>query len=123
MILQGADGLSRGIWMSADHVLHSSVKESRLTLSALPFNLILGAWTLRQAGFPPSMKYNYITDLEDWSCDRIGNHVSIWTPAPELAHQVLTTFLDLWVKKSSTPAAIFMIPRILQQDWGSFQNM
>jgi hypothetical protein len=118
MILQGADGLSRGIWMSADHVLRSSVEESRLTLSALPFNPILGAWALRQAGFPPSVPYNHITELEDWSWNRIGNHVTIWNPAPELTHQALTTFLDLWVEKSSTTAAIFMIPRILQRDWG-----
>jgi hypothetical protein len=118
MIQQGADGLSRGIWMSADHVLRSSVEESRLTLSALPFNPILGAWALRQAGFPPSTEYTQITDTADWSWNRIGDQVSIWNPAPELAHQAITSFLDLWVEKSSTTAAIFMIPRILQRDWG-----
>jgi hypothetical protein len=43
MIQQGADGLSRGIWVSADHLLRSSVEESRLTLGPVPFTLVLGA--------------------------------------------------------------------------------
>jgi hypothetical protein len=104
MVQQGADGLSRGIWMSADHVLSSSVEASQLTLSALPFNAILGAWALRHAGFLPSAPYHHISDSEDWSWEHIGNQVTIWNPAPELAHQAITTFLDLWVEKSSTTA-------------------
>jgi hypothetical protein len=68
MILQGADGLSRGIWMSADHVLRSSVEESRLTLGATPFDHLLGAWALRQASLPPTTPFvhvNLSTFLED----------------------------------------------------------
>jgi hypothetical protein len=118
MILQGADGLSRGIWMSADHLLRSSVEESRLTLGALPFNVILGAWALQRAGFPPTTEYNHITDSAEWSWERIGDQISIWNPSPELAHQAITAFLDLWVERSSTTSAIFLIPRILQRDWG-----
>jgi hypothetical protein len=114
MIQQGADGLSRGIWMPAEHVLRSSVEESRLTLNSVPFNAILGAWALRQAGFPVQAPYRHISDTDKWSWAQIGNQISIWNPAPELAHQALTTFLDLWVEKSSTTAGIFLIPRILQ---------
>jgi hypothetical protein len=96
MIQQGADRLSRGIWMSAEHVLRSSVEESRLTLSALPFNALLGrAWALCQSDFPTSTNYRHITNTDEWSWDQIGNQVTIWTPAPELAHQAITTFLDL----------------------------
>jgi hypothetical protein len=32
----------------------------------------------------------------------IGDQISIWNPAPQLAHQAITSFLDLWVEKSST---------------------
>jgi hypothetical protein len=87
-------------------------------LSSLPFNAILGAWALRQAGFLPSTTYRHISDSADWSWEHIGNQVTIWNPAPELAHQAITTFLDLWVENSSTTAAIFLIPQILQRDWG-----
>jgi hypothetical protein len=118
MILQGADGLSRGIWMSADHVLRSSVEESRLTLSATPFNNLLGAWAIRQAGLAPNTPYNHITDTDAWSWAQIGNLLTVWNPAPELAHQAITACLDLWVEQATTTSALFLIPRILQRDWG-----
>jgi hypothetical protein len=64
MVYQGADGLSRGIWMSADHVLRSTVEESRLTLGPTPFNHLLGPWALRQAGLSPTTPYEHVTDTD-----------------------------------------------------------
>jgi hypothetical protein len=118
MILQGADGLSHGMWMSADHVLRSTVEESRLSLHAVPFSHLLGAWALRQANLLPTAPYVHAHDTSDWTWDSIGNQTSIWTPSPEVAHQAITSFLDLWVERSATTSAVFLIPRILQRDWG-----
>jgi hypothetical protein len=118
MVFQGADGLSRGIWVSADHLLRSSVEESRLTLGPVPFTPLLGSWALRQVGLSPLSPYSHVTDTSPWTWDTIGTQLSIWTPSPELAHQAITTFLDLWVEKATCTAALFMIPRILQKDWG-----
>jgi hypothetical protein len=77
MILQGADGLSRGIWMSADHVLRASVEESHLTLGSTPFTHLLGAWALRQAGLSPTTTFVHVTDTAEWSWRLIGNQISI----------------------------------------------
>jgi hypothetical protein len=118
MILQGADGLFRAIWMSADHVLRLSVEESHLTLGVTSFNHLLGAWTLRQASLPPPTPFVHVTDTAEWSWHLIGNQMSIWNPAPEIAHQAITSFLDLLVEQATMTSALFIIPRILQQDWG-----
>jgi hypothetical protein len=118
MFMQGADRLSRGIWVSADHLLRSSVEESRLTLAAVPFNAVLGAWALRRADLPPITPYNHVSDMDNWTWEQVGNQLSVWSPSPELAHQAITAFLDLWVEQSGTTSALFLIPRILQRDWG-----
>jgi hypothetical protein len=118
MVFQGADGLSCGIWVAADHLLRSSVEESRLTLGPVPFTSLLGSWAIRQVGLSPLSPYSHVTDTSPWTWDTIGTQLSIWTPSPEIAHQATTTFLDLWVEKATCTAAIFMIPRILQKDWG-----
>jgi hypothetical protein len=52
----------------------------------------------------------------DWHL--IGNQMSIWNPAPEITHQAISSFLDLWVEQATTTSALFIIPRILQRDWG-----
>jgi hypothetical protein len=36
MIGEGTDGLSRGLWISPDRMLRSTVEESRMTLEAIP---------------------------------------------------------------------------------------
>jgi hypothetical protein len=118
MIVQGTDGLSRGMWVSADHLLRSSVAESRLTLEAVPYTSLMGAWALQRAGLPVATPHWHITDDSEWSWAKLGDQVSIWTPSPEIAHQAITTFLDLWVERPATTAALFLIPRVLQRDWG-----
>jgi hypothetical protein len=91
--------------MSADHVLRSSVVESRLTLGATPFNHLLGAWTLHQASLSPTTPLVHVTDTSEWSWRLIGNQMSIWNPAPKIAHEAITSFLDLWVEQATTTSA------------------
>jgi hypothetical protein len=66
MIVQGTDGLSRGMWVSADHLLQSSVAESRLTLEAVPYTSLMGAWALQRAGLPVVTPHWHITDDSEW---------------------------------------------------------
>ena len=48
-----------------------------------------------------------------------GQHkISIWTPPPECARQVIVTFLHMWVQTPFDTEAIFIVPRILQKQWG-----
>jgi hypothetical protein len=117
MILVGPDDLSRGIWMSPERHTVSSVLASHRVLQAIPFCPALGDWALKQAGLPSNQPFRYISSLDEWTFDNVNGHVSIWTPAPELARQALRFFLDSWVEAPWTTAGLFMIPRILQRDW------
>jgi hypothetical protein len=87
-------------------------------LNAVPFNHLLGAWALRQANLLPTAPYVHVDDTAEWTWEKMGNQISIWNPSPELAHQAITSFLDLWVERSATTSALFLVPRILQRDWG-----
>jgi hypothetical protein len=94
MIDQGTDGLSRGLWMSPERHLDSSVMEAQRVLRAVPFNPRLACWTLDRIGLPTTTKYRHITKLNDWNFKNIHAQLSFWTPTPELARQAIRTFLD-----------------------------
>jgi hypothetical protein len=122
MICQGTDGLSRGIWVSPDRLLRSSIEESRLTLQALPMTAGLGTWVLRRIGLPVDLPYVHHSDQSSWSFAQIQGRWNFYTPSPELARQAITTFLDYWVEDAETTGGIFVIPRILQRQWGSLSK-
>jgi hypothetical protein len=118
MIEQCTDGLSQGIWASPERVLRSSVEESWLALTAAPFSSLLGQWALRLVGHSPSRSYVHHHDRSAWDWNTIGDQTTIWTPSPEIACQSVTHILDYWVERPHTTDAVFIIPRILQRDWG-----
>jgi hypothetical protein len=117
MILVGPDDLSRGIWMSPERHTVSSVLASHRVLQAIPYCPALGQWALSQVGLPCNQQCRYISLLDEWTFGNVNGHVSLWTPSPELARQALRFFLDSWVEAPWTTAGLFLIPRILQQDW------
>jgi hypothetical protein len=118
MIIQGTDGLSRGVWVSADRLQRSSVEESRLALQGIPFNEIMGKWALRATGLPMDTAYQHHSDLSSWAYADIDQQWSIWTPSPEIARQAISHFLDYWVEHPWYTGAIFLIPRVFQRQWG-----
>jgi hypothetical protein len=118
MIIQGTDGLSRGLWISPDRLLRSSVEESRLTLEGVPFKEGWGPFILNLVGLKPSHKFTHHTGTSAWTWQSIHKRISIWTPTPELARQSICHFMDYWVEDACNTAGIFLIPRVLQRDWG-----
>jgi hypothetical protein len=122
MIVQGTDGLSRGMWISPERLLRSSLDESMLTLEAVPFSPAFGDWLLRQCGHYPWTPYHHHTGVSDWDWNTIFQKLSIWTPSPELGRQSLAYFMDCWVERAHETSAIFAIPRILQRDWGNISR-
>ena len=89
-----------------------------MTLEAVPFNPILGAWALWQVGLASLMPYTHHHNKTDWSWKSIGASTMMWTPTPKIGHQALVHFLDYWVENATKTDALFLIPWILQQDWG-----
>jgi hypothetical protein len=114
----GPDGLSRGVWLSPDHLLRSTVEESRISLGAVPLSLPLEQWLLRLAGVPEQMTYTRHHSNSSWEWVDIIGQLLIWYPIPEIANQAICHFLDFWVERAGTTQAIFIIPRILQREWG-----
>jgi hypothetical protein len=118
MIDQGTDGLSRGLWMSARRFPVSSLMTAEHLLAAVPFSDALGRWAMEMVGFDPHQLYFHHDSTSDWSFPEIYGQISIWTPCPEIARQALRTFMDIWVEGAIVTSGIFIIPRILQRDWG-----
>ena len=118
MIVQGTDGLSRGLAMAQTRHPISSLTIASSVLDAVPFTLSLGHWLLCQAGLPWWYSYNHFGTSTRWAFDSIFGQLSIWTPSPETARQALRSFLDIWVEGATTTSAIFVIPRVMQRDWG-----
>jgi hypothetical protein len=117
MIHQGADGLSRGLWLSAERVRVSSLLESSTALNCFPFSFQRAEWALSQVGLAPWTSYTHHNALDPWRFEDIHGKLSIWTPTPEIARQAITAFLDIWVEDAASTSAIFLIPRIIQRDW------
>jgi hypothetical protein len=118
VIEQCTNGLSRGIWASPERVLRSSVEESWLALTVTPYSPIMGQWALHLVGHSPNRVFVHHPDTSEWTWPSIGDQTTIWTPSPEIGRQAVTRVLDYWVEHPHTTNAIFLIPRVLQQDWG-----
>ena len=122
MIVQGSDDLSRGMWIDSERLLRSSLDESMLTLEAVPFSANFAQWVLSLVGYHPWTSYHHHTGVSDWNWNTIFQQLSIWTPSPELGRQSLGHFMDCWVERAHETAAIFVIPRIMQRDWGNISK-
>jgi hypothetical protein len=118
MIDQGTDGQSRGMWLAPSRLTRSSIMESSLALGGTPYSLALAQWALDQAGLPQDTKYQLQDTLSNWHFDKIYGQTSMWFPVPEVARQALVCFLDIWVEGPTHTSGIFLVPRIMQKDWG-----
>jgi hypothetical protein len=99
-------------------MLRSTLEESRMTLEAIPLTPALSQWILATVGLPTNTPYSQHTSITSWDWDEIFQKVSLWNPAPEIALQALSHFLDCWVERAHETTGIFVIPRILQREWG-----
>ena len=117
MIHQGADGLSRGINLSANRMLHSTVIESSLALQAAPYSFHLIKWVMELLNWNPHTKWIHHSDTSNWTAQGILHTLSVWTPTPECARQAIDYFLSTWVEAPWDSSAIFIIPRVLQKEW------
>jgi hypothetical protein len=118
MIDDGTDGLSRGLWLSPQRIHRSSLVESALALGPVSYVPALGQWVLAKLGLSSATKLKLHTSLSAWKFEDIYNCTSLWIPTPEIARQALVKFLEIWGEEATITRGIFLIPRILQRDWG-----
>ena len=114
LIMQGTDGLSRGVWLSPQRQFTGI---NKAIFQPVPYTSQLHAWALDLLGLPRNQGYHIGSDLQ-WAPRAIRHQPTFWTPAPELARQALVSFMHAWVQSPRDTSAIFLIPRILQREWG-----
>ena len=114
MILQGTDGLSRGVWASR---LHPHIDQARLTeaiFQPCPRQVqLMLRWT-RALGWDDIVVSEWNDPLRGAS---LLHRFSIHYPPPELARQTLIFFLEAWVESPRDTGALFIVPRILAAFW------
>jgi hypothetical protein len=119
MIEEGTDRLSRGLWLLPQCIYRFSLTEASLALGQVRFTAALGQWILELVGLSPYERYSLHCSISRWSFQDIFRQVSMWIPTPEIARQALVKYLDIWVEEATTTAGIFLVPRIMQRNWGN----
>jgi hypothetical protein len=114
MILQGTDGQSRGLWMAPERRIEGINQELFHPISYSP---LLGQWALEELELPPQPLL-HLSFQDPQAHAKIRGRITIWTPPPECGRQVINTFLRSWVQSPGDTSGIFIIPRIMQRQWG-----
>jgi hypothetical protein len=122
MIEEGTDGLSRGVWLSPQRCMRSSILEAALALRAVPYSLPFQRWVLTTLGHPVDTNCSLYGNTTSWAFPDIFRKISLWIVSPELARQALVQFLEIWVESPTNTEGIFVIPRVLQRDWGNLSR-
>ena len=114
MIEQGTDGQSRGLWLAPQR-RPSNINQS--LFNPVRFTPTLQIWVCEFLNIDP-LQCQHL-ELTNPRVVYQGQHkVTFWTPPPECARQVIVSFLHMWVQTPFDTEAIFIVPRILQKQWG-----
>ena len=119
MILQGTDGLSRGVDMQSLGSYQSNTLVPLLWRSA-PATTETLSWAL--SILPPhwssSTKWILHHDSTDWSRTPMLGRSILWCISPSFARQAILQALAVWIECPTSSGHIFVVPRLLQRDFG-----
>ena len=117
MIKQGADGLSRGVWISLWHERVPTQKLLSLILSSVILLPGWHAWMTSHFILLSHLSATVIDWSMDWDPDQVLDLATTWIPPPEMASQSISFVLNTWVERPTTTSAVFIVPRVLSQSW------
>jgi hypothetical protein len=119
MIQQGADALSRGIWISPLQGLMDPRRITQAVFDPLPFDACLTQYYVDQLPAMHHMDRAWTYCLWNcmWDARRVFDRLTVWFPPPELARQVLTFVLESWAERPLTTSGLFFIPRTVPAFW------
>jgi hypothetical protein len=116
IITECTDGLSWGIWISHTQERPDTARLLVEIFAPVPFAPDVQQWALNQAGLPYELCFHRCWERQ-WDAQAVFDRLTIWTPPPEVAPQLIFFLLQCHVVKPLTTAALIVIPRILQKRW------
>jgi hypothetical protein len=115
MIVQGTDGLSRGVWIGSDHTSQPTPSLTKTVFDPVRPHWMLSSWVQQQCGS------SGIPSLRDWknhwSSDMVLGQFGLWLPPPTMAQQLLYFLLGLWAEQPLQTSFALLVPRVLQREW------
>ena len=121
MIMQGSDGLSRGMLPSRLSIRSSVDLLRELFRPAVPSDALL-SWMFEAVNVLPLPRdpdlWSFHTDTSTWSSEMLllGNHC--WCVSPFIGRQAIITALQHWIEFPTCSSHVFIIPRLLQRSFG-----
>lgn len=116
MISEGSDGLSRGLWASSSRNPALSCDHVRSVFQSAPSNNDVIKWLTTVVTVPE--KITYMNYLKPFHHKTILNWTTFFNPSPQVARQVINYVLNYWVEAPQTTSALFLLPSVLQHEWG-----
>ncbi len=120
MIRQGTDGLSRGIVMPSFARSNGVLPLLDIFRPAEPSAALL-SWVFSVAQVPHQLQtldWLFREDLDDWSRTPLLHRFTLWCPSPQFGRQCILEALLAWVEAPFDSGHLFIIPRIMQRDFG-----
>jgi hypothetical protein len=86
--------------------------------SLVPFIPNLARWACQKIGLSSSVPWHYYDAWElDWQPHEIFDRLTIWTPPPDVAPQLIYALLLCYAERPLTTAMMIVLPRVLQHRW------
>ena len=119
MIREGTDGLSRGVPLQRLHKYEGNMILPLLWRPAVPsFPLLSWSQGKLEKAWGSHRDWIFQTDFSDWSRSKILGRNCLWCVSPGFAKQAILQSLYAWVESPTNCGHIFVIPRILQREYG-----
>ena len=118
MILQGTDGLSRGVTLSRFNMPPPDLY-ARL-FSPLPATRLIIEWAISKTATTHSQisDWGVATDLSPWEKNLKKHNKIIWMISPQLCRQAMTAATLDWSSHPLNHEHIFVTPRLCQRSFG-----
>ena len=118
MILQGTDGLSRGLSLSQFNLRPTDLYD-RL-FRPLPPCPKIAQWalSLTTSSAKRVEDWGFVKDLDDWETKLSTHSRLIWFPTAQTCRQAMTAASLNWSEHPLTHEHIFVVPRLCQRSFG-----
>ena len=117
LIAQGADDLSRGVWVSPFRAYVPAHQLVPALFAAVRLNSDWEELLRRHVANLPEVPFVRRQWHDTFNGPNLFHQCTVWAPPVEMAPQLVSWILTLWTEASSTTSALIFLPRILQRQW------